>query len=80
MQRREFITVLGGAAAWSLAARAQQSAKVRRIAILHPSALATEMTEDGNHPGFTPFFAELRRLGYVEGQNLIVETMRPWGM
>jgi putative ABC transport system substrate-binding protein len=73
MQRRKFIMALGGAAAWPVAGRAQQSAKTRRIAIIHPSALAAEMIEDGNHPGFTPFFAELRRLGYVEGQNLIVE-------
>ena len=73
MNRREFITLLGGAAAWPLAARAQQqAAKTHRIAIVHPSVSISEMNETGDHPYYPALFKELRRLGYVEGKNLIV--------
>jgi putative tryptophan/tyrosine transport system substrate-binding protein len=71
MQRREFITILGGAAAtWPLAALAQQSAKQHRIALLHPAIPAALISED---IFWRAFLAELRRLGYVEGENLVVE-------
>src|SRR5437588_3504333 len=74
MKRREFITLLGGAsAAWPLVARAQQSATPRRIAIFHPAIPTTLLTETGGGSAWRAFFGELRRLGYVEGENLIIE-------
>jgi putative ABC transport system substrate-binding protein len=67
MRRREFIALLGGAAAtWPLAARAQQSGRGYRLGILH--------NQGPQSPQFPPFYDELRRLGFVEGQNLIVDA------
>jgi putative ABC transport system substrate-binding protein len=67
MQRREFITLLGGAAvAWPLGARAQQAVKLYRIGILSPELPP---------PGFLEAFRQgLRELGYVEGQNIAFEV------
>jgi putative ABC transport system substrate-binding protein len=67
MQRREFITLLGGAAAaWPLAARAQQQ-KVWRIGMLDTAS------RELNSANLAVFYKELRDFGYVEGQNLIIE-------
>ena len=68
MKRREFITLLSGAAvAWPLAARAQQAGKVYRIGFLGNSTAALEANLVG------PFREDLRDLGYVEGQNILIE-------
>jgi len=72
MKRREFIAGIGAAAAWPAAARAQQSDRVYRIAVLSVAAPISEMTENGSCPSFVPFFKELRRRGYIEGKNLVV--------
>ena len=66
MQRRAFITLLGGSAvAWPLIARAQQAVKLHRIGILSPELPP---------PGFLEAFRQgLRELGYVEGQNIAFE-------
>src|SRR5262249_30332012 len=66
VKRREFITLLGGAAAWPLAARAQQPAKVPRVGILSPAASETIRT-------LTAFRERIRELGYVEGQTIALD-------
>jgi len=74
VRRRQFIgNLIGTAVAWPLAASAQQPAKVYRIAIVHPSRPVTAMNETSGVLAFKALFGELRRLGYIEGQNLIVE-------
>ena len=62
MKRRQFITLLGGAtAAWPVAARAQQAAKIPRIGIIDDA------------PIWDHFRQALRGLGYIEGQNIAIE-------
>jgi putative ABC transport system substrate-binding protein len=54
-------------------ARAEQSAKARRIAIVAPSLPVGKMTETSGDPLFRAVFNELHRLGYIEGQSLLIE-------
>src|SRR4030095_11298060 len=63
----------GGAVAGPLAARGQQPVTQRRIAIFHPAIPTTLLTETGGGSAWRVFVSELRRLDYVEGQNLIIE-------
>ena len=70
--RREFIAALGAGLAWSLAARGQQSNR-KRLAIFSPSESSTLMHEHSENRYYRLFFAELRRLGWVEGENFTVE-------
>jgi putative ABC transport system substrate-binding protein len=74
MRRREFITVLSGAASmvWPIIAHAQQPAKMKRIAIVSPAAKVSDMTANSN-VFYRFFYDELSRLGYVEGLNLVVD-------
>jgi hypothetical protein len=72
VRRREFIALAGGAAAWPVAARAQQDIKVHRIAFVHPSIPVSMQTETGRFLA-RAFFAELRGLGSVEGSNLAID-------
>jgi putative ABC transport system substrate-binding protein len=64
VKRREFITLLGGAAAWPLAARAQQPGRLIRIGFL--------TLNSGPSPAIEGFQRGLQQLGYVEGQNLVL--------
>jgi putative tryptophan/tyrosine transport system substrate-binding protein len=72
MRRREFTAGVLMFAAMR-AARAQQRATQRRIAIFHPAIPVASLTETGGGSAWRAFFGELRRLGYVEGQNLLIE-------
>jgi putative ABC transport system substrate-binding protein len=66
VRRREFIVTLGGAAAWALAARAQQPSRVWRIGILHGVPAEASL-------GVSAFRQRLGELGYTEEQNSIIE-------
>ena len=72
MRRRDFLAGLLLTATIQ-PAKAQQPGKVYRIALVHPSAPTTGMSEAGGYPGYPALFRKLRQLGYVEGQNLVVE-------
>ena len=67
MNRREFITLLGGAAAWPLAARAQQAGKLPTIGFL---GTASASAWSRWVPAFTQ---RLRELGWIEGHTLAIE-------
>ena len=73
MRRRALIGMLGGVAVWPLAVKGQQLATQHRIAIFHPAIPTSLLTETGGGSAWRAFFGELRRLGYVEGQNLVIE-------
>src|SRR5689334_10874890 len=73
MRRREFLGVVGGAVACPLMTHAQQPARQQWIAMFHPAIPPNLLTETGGGSAWRAFFGELRRLGYVEGQNLIIE-------
>jgi putative tryptophan/tyrosine transport system substrate-binding protein len=72
MKRRDFITALGTAATWSLAARAQQTPTIKRIAFVNSAGSVSRISASGNSY-YRAFFEELSRLGYVEGHNFGVE-------
>ena len=74
MRRREFITLLGGAAAaWPLAARAQQAERVRRIGVLMPLPWTIRKTR----PADAVFAQGLQELGWSDGRNLRIDYR--WG-
>ena len=73
MRRREFIVALGGAAAMPFSVRAQQASKVWRVGMLDTVPAA------GNTKNMDAFRVGMRALGYIEGQNLIIDYRSPNG-
>ncbi len=69
MRRRQFVGLLGGAAAWPFAARAQQAGKMRRIGILMGGTEGDWQSE----AGLAAFRDALKKLGWIEGQNIKTE-------
>ena len=67
MKRREFITLLSGAAAWPVAARAQQAGKLPTIGFLGSSSAS------GWSPWTAAFVQRLNELGWVEGRTVAIE-------
>ena len=69
MRRRAFISLLGGAAAaWTVAARAQQAGKVVRLEFFGPA-----LTSPATIVPYQAFVTRLRELGFNEGQNIAIE-------
>src|SRR6516164_5086185 len=72
MRRREFITLVGAAAAWPLSVRAQQPAhKLARIGLLQPSLDNPVVAR-----GYPAFLEEMKKSGFSEGQNLTIQFVR----
>jgi len=68
MRRREFVTLIGGAATWPLAARAQQPQ--RRVATI---GWLGSFSSETSRPLLAAFHQGLKEIGYVEGQNVTIE-------
>ena len=73
MRRREFISLIGGAAAWPITARAQQTERMRLIGVL----MAYAETDQAVQSEVTVFRGALTKLGWTEGVNLRIELR--WG-
>src|SRR5260370_29511592 len=69
MKRRAFIMALGGVVAWPRGGRTQQAPKVARIGYLITGSLESPETRNG----FDAFRQGLNELGYIEGQNIVIE-------
>jgi putative ABC transport system substrate-binding protein len=69
LQRRDFVTLLGGVAAWPFAARAQQPARVRRIGVLMPES-ANDAESQARSKAFE---LGLTHLGWVPGRDIQID-------
>ena len=70
MRRREFITLLGGAAAWPTAVRAQQPERMRRVGVLMPLAADDPQSQRR----MTAFVQGLQELGWADGRNIRIDA------
>ena len=75
MRRREFIAGLGSAAAWPLAARAQQGDRARHVGVL----MSVVQEDPGGPADVTAFRQGLADLGWIEGRNIDIEFRWPGG-
>ena len=73
MRRREFITLLGGAAAWPLAARAQQTDRMRRVGVL----MGYSEADPAAQAQVAALRQELQKLGWDEGRNIRIDVRFP---
>ena len=71
MKRREFITLLGGAAVWPVAGRAQQAERVRRIGVINGGGAADDPETLAN---IAAFLQVLQQLGWTDGRNVRIDT------
>ena len=69
MKRREFIAGLAGAAAWPLAARAQQAERIRRVGVL----MLTSSHEPESQTNIAAFLQGLQEAGWAVGRNLRID-------
>ncbi len=76
MRRREFIGLLSGAAAWPLAARAQQPERIRRIAVLHGGS---DRDDPRSQRNTAAFLQALQQLGWTDGRNVRIDYRWPAG-
>src|ERR1044071_1601392 len=74
LKRREFVTLLGGAAAaWPLAARGQQDGRMRRVGVLAPLAA----NDEEGQRRVAAFLKGLQQFGWIEGSN--IQIVYRWG-
>src|SRR4029450_12838561 len=73
MKRREFITLIGGAAAWPLVARAQQNGRMRRIGVL----MSYAADDPAGQARLLAFAQELAQSGWSDGRNVRIDVR--WG-
>jgi putative tryptophan/tyrosine transport system substrate-binding protein len=71
MRRREFITLVGGAAAWPVVASAQQTERMRRVGLL--SGLAADGSDQLGQIIVATFSQALQQLGWIDGRNVRID-------